>query len=55
MTPARKRIARWCLTVFRHFDDALKPLAEHPPAERVPVYALRILAMELAGAKLDAV
>ncbi len=55
LTPAQEAYRDVVLTVFRHFDDALKLLAEHPPAERVPVYALRILAMEEAGAKSDAV
>ncbi|HEX3135929.1 MAG TPA: hypothetical protein VHX44_20370, partial [Planctomycetota bacterium] len=43
------------LTLFKHLDEALKLLAERPPTERVPVYALRVLAMEEAGAKSDAV
>ena len=55
LTPAQEAYRDLVLVVFRHFDDALKLLSEHPPAERVPVYALRILAMEEAGAKAEAV
>ncbi len=55
LTPAQETYRAVVLAVFRHYDDALKLLSERPPAERVPVYALRILAMEEAGAKSDAV
>ena len=41
--------------VLHHLDDALKLLADKPPADRVPVYALRMLAMEEGGAKSDVV
>ena len=41
--------------VLRHLDDALKLLADKSPADRVPVYALRMLAMEEGGAKADVV
>jgi thiol-disulfide isomerase/thioredoxin len=36
-------------------DRALALLADQPPEERVPVYALRLLAMEAAGEKPEAV
>jgi thiol-disulfide isomerase/thioredoxin/soluble cytochrome b562 len=55
LTPAQEAYRDVVLTLFKHLDEALKLLAERPPAERVPVYALRVLAMEEAGAKSDAV
>jgi cytochrome c biogenesis protein CcmG/thiol:disulfide interchange protein DsbE len=55
LTPAQEAYRDVVLTLFKHLDDALKLLAERPPSERVPVYALRVLAMEEAGAKSDAV
>lgn len=55
LTPAQEAYREVVLTLFKHLDDALKLLAERPPGERVPVYALRVLAMEEAGAKADAV
>lgn len=55
LTPAQEQYRDVVLTLFKHLDEALKLLADKPPAERVPVYALRVLAMEEAGAKADAV
>ena len=55
LTPAQETYRDTVLTVFKHLDEALRLLADKPPAERVPVYALRVLAMEEAGAKSDAV
>jgi len=55
LTPAQEAYRDVVLTLFKHLDDALKLLAERPPSERVPVYALRVLAMEETGAKADAV
>jgi len=37
------------------FDRALALLAVYPPSERVPVYTLRLLAMEATGAKPEVV
>ncbi len=41
--------------VLAHYDQALDLLKEQPPAERVPLYALRLLAMEELGQKPDEV
>jgi thiol-disulfide isomerase/thioredoxin len=55
LTPAQESYRDAVGVVLHHLDDALKLLAEKPPADRVPVYALRMLAMEEGGAKSDAV
>ena len=55
LTPAQEAYRDVVQTLFNHLDAALKLLADRPPSERVPVYALRVLAMEEAGAKADAV
>lgn len=55
LTPEQVAYREVVLTLFGHLDEALKLLAERPPGDRVPVYALRVLAMEEAGAKSDAV
>jgi thiol-disulfide isomerase/thioredoxin/soluble cytochrome b562 len=55
LTPAQEQYRDVLLALFKHLDEALKLLADRPPVERVPVYALRVLAMEEAGAKADAV
>lgn len=55
LTPEQVTYREVVLTLFGHLDQALKLLAERPPGDRVPVYALRVLAMEEAGAKADAV
>ena len=55
LTPEQATYRDVVLALFQHLDEALKLLAERPPDERVPVYALRVLAMEEAGAKSDAV
>lgn len=39
--------------VFARYDRALELLKPAPPAERVPVYALRMLAMEAVGEKSE--
>ena len=54
-TPAQKSYSDAVDVVLHHLDDALKLLADKPPADRVPVYALRMLAMEEGGAKADIV
>jgi thiol-disulfide isomerase/thioredoxin len=41
--------------VFAHYDQALALLKDEPADERVPVYHLRLLAMEAAGQNADAV
>jgi thiol-disulfide isomerase/thioredoxin len=41
--------------VFEHFDQALALLKDAKPAERVPVYSLRMLAMEELGKKPEEV
>jgi peroxiredoxin len=41
--------------VLAHYDQALVLLKDAPAAERVPVYHLRLLAMETLGEKPDAV
>jgi thiol-disulfide isomerase/thioredoxin len=55
LTPAQEAYRDVVLTLFKHLDAALTLLADKPPGDRVPVYALRVLAMEEAGAKADAV
>lgn len=55
LTPAQESYRDVVLTLFKHLDEALKLLADRPPGDRVPVYALRVLAMEEAGAKAEAV
>lgn len=40
---------------LRRYDEALELLKEQPPAERVPVYHLRLLAMEISGSNAEAV
>jgi thiol-disulfide isomerase/thioredoxin/soluble cytochrome b562 len=54
-TPEQKSYSDAVGVVLSHLDDALKLLADKPPADRVPVYVLRMLAMEEGGAKSDVV
>ena len=54
-TPAQEFYRDAVGVVLNHLDNALKLLADRPAAERVPVYALRMLAMEEGGVKSDAV
>jgi thiol-disulfide isomerase/thioredoxin len=55
LNPAQEQYRNAVLTLFRHLDTALKLLADKPPADRVPVYALRVLAMEEANIKAEAI
>jgi thiol-disulfide isomerase/thioredoxin len=54
-TPEGKAFLAAAGEVLTRIDQALALLKDQPPAERVPVYALRILAMEEAGEKSEAV
>jgi peroxiredoxin len=51
----RSQMARREVAALADFDAALTLLAQAPTGERVPVYALRLTAMEEAGAKPEAI
>ncbi len=55
ISEARRDLAAKDKKVLEHLDRALVLLKESKPAARVPVYALRLLAMEALGTKSDAV
>jgi thiol-disulfide isomerase/thioredoxin len=48
-TPAHATFKAVVGKYLQHVDFALDILREHPPAERVPVYAMRVLGMEEGG------
>ena len=52
---AQKALATFEADVFGRYDRALDLLKAAPPAERVPVYALRVLAMETFSLHSDVV
>ena len=54
-TPEDQAFHKAAADVLARIDQALALLKDQPAAERVPVYALRILAMEEGGEKSEAV